>query len=66
MRVYLHLTGDKLMPAQVIDNSGAILAELINVYKVKTKPKKSVGFASVGVSSLPHPPYKTDRCVQAT
>jgi len=34
----------------VIDNSGAILAELINVYKVKTKRKKSVGFAVVGES----------------
>ncbi|CAD6573731.1 MAG: hypothetical protein TREMPRED_000897 [Tremellales sp. Tagirdzhanova-0007] len=32
----------------VIDNSGAILAELINVYKVKTKRPKSVGFAAVG------------------
>lgn len=35
---------------QVIDNSGATLAEVINVYKVKTNPKKSVGFASVGES----------------
>ncbi|KAK1927877.1 putative mitochondrial 54S ribosomal protein YmL38/YmL34 [Papiliotrema laurentii] len=32
----------------VIDNSGAMLAEVINVYKCKHKPKKSVGIASVG------------------
>jgi len=34
--------------SQVIDNSGAILAELINVYKVRRNPAKSVGFATVG------------------
>ena len=33
----------------VIDNSGALIAECINVLKVKTK-KKSTGFATVGMS----------------
>lgn len=33
----------------VIDNSGALIAECINVLKVKTK-KKSTGFAGVGAS----------------
>jgi ribosomal protein L14 len=32
----------------VIDNSGAVLAEVINVYKCKHKRPKSVGFAGVG------------------
>ncbi|ORX35434.1 putative mitochondrial 54S ribosomal protein YmL38/YmL34 [Kockovaella imperatae] len=32
----------------VIDNTGVTRAELINVYKVKTKAKKSVGTGTVG------------------
>lgn len=36
---------------QVIDNSGAMLAEVINVYKVKHKAKKSVGFGTIGESN---------------
>lgn len=35
----------------VIDNSGALIAECINVLKVKTKQKSS-GFATVGMSHL--------------
>jgi ribosomal protein L14 len=37
----------------VIDNSGALIAECINVLKVKTK-KKSTGFATVGKSHHRH------------
>lgn len=36
----------------VIDNSGALIAECINVLKVKTK-KKSSGFATVGKLQQP-------------
>ena len=32
----------------MIDNTGVTRAELINVYKVKTKAKKSVGVGTVG------------------
>lgn len=36
----------------MIDNSGALLAEVINVYKCKTKRPKSVGFATVGTANI--------------
>jgi ribosomal protein L14 len=37
---------------QVIDNSGALVAEVINVYKCKQAPPKSVGVATVGQSLI--------------
>lgn len=42
------LKGLSNLLAQVIDNSGAVQAELINVFKCKPSRKKSVGVGYVG------------------